>query len=272
LKKVTGFAEIDGGKIYYEVLGTGYPLVFINGGNMDCRMWDDQFEEFAQYYRVIRYDLRGSGKSETPKKPFYIIDDLCALLRVLNVNKTYIVGLSLGGSIAIQFTVEHPEMVDALVLVGSGLVGFKWSEDDTRRIMKIFKSVTDKKSAVNAMEEWLKNPYMIPAMEKPNVARRVRKICLENYRALLTDSTLGSQPKAPSIQRLSEITAPTLIVIGERDVPDIHGVANVLKENIVGAKKTIIEGAGHIVNMEKSEAFNRIVLDFLASMRLTKLI
>ncbi|MCL6578792.1 MAG: alpha/beta hydrolase [Candidatus Bathyarchaeota archaeon] len=267
MKKVNSFAEINGGKIYYEMLGEGQPLVFINGGNMDCRMWDDQFEEFAQYYRVIRYDFRGSGKSEMPKKPFYIINDLYELLKFLDVDKAYIVGLSLGGSIAIQFTIEHPDMVDALVLVGSGLIGFKWSEEHNRRIMKIFMSVKDEKSALNAMEEWLRDPYMAPAMEKPNVARKLRKICLENYRALLIDRTLGSQPNEPSILRLSEIATPTLVIIGDQDVPDIHAVGDVLEKNIRGAKKIVIKGAGHIVNMEKPKEFNQTVLNFLEKLK-----
>lgn len=264
---VAGFAEIDGTKVYYEIMDEGHPLVFINGGNMDCRMWDDQFEAFAQHYRVIRYDLRGSGKSEMPKKPFYLIDDLYELPKFLNVNKTYIVGLSLGGSIAIQFTIEHPEIMDALVLVGSGLVGFNWSPEERQRISKIFMSVKDEGSALKAMEAWLEDPYMVHAMKRPKLAEKIRKICLENSRVLLIDPTLSVQPRVPSIQKLSEIKVPTLIIVGDSDVPDIQRVADTLETNIASAKKVVIRGAGHIVNMEKPTEFNQIVLDFLAKLK-----
>ena len=257
----------DETKIYYETIGEGHPLVLIHGGLLDRRIWDEQFRVFAEHYKVIRYDLRGFGKSDMPKKTFYHIDDLYNLLKFLSVDETYIVGLSLGGSIAIQLTIEHPEMVDGLVLAGSGLIGFKWSEEDRRRMTKIFMSVKDEKSALEAVKAWLKDPYMLPAMEKPDVAEKIRRICLENSNALLIDSSLGSQPEVPSIQRLSEINVPTLVVVGDRDVADIQEIANTLEANVTGARKVVVTGAGHIINMEKPKEFNRIVLDFLNTLK-----
>ena len=119
-----GFAEIHGTQLYYETLGEGNPLVLIHGGYMDRRMWDDQFHAFAKHYRVIRYDVRGFGKSELPPVPYADRQDLFDLLNYLGVEKTYLLGLSLGGIIAIDFTLEHPTMVDALILVGSPVPGF----------------------------------------------------------------------------------------------------------------------------------------------------
>src|ERR1700686_488233 len=90
----TGFVETDGTKLYYEVMGEGLPLVLIHGGYMDRRMWDDQFAVFAQHYRVIRYDVRGFGKTELPQVPYTDRQDLYNLLSFLGVEKTYILALS----------------------------------------------------------------------------------------------------------------------------------------------------------------------------------
>jgi pimeloyl-ACP methyl ester carboxylesterase len=120
----TGFAETNGTQLYYEMLGEGHPLVLIHGGYMDRRMWDDQFSVFAERYRVIRYDVRGSGKSALPQVLYADWQGLYDLLKALGVEKTYLLGLSLGGRISIDFTLVHPDMADALILVGSPVHGF----------------------------------------------------------------------------------------------------------------------------------------------------
>src|SRR5690242_8469772 len=106
-----GFVEVNGTQLYYETQGCGHPLVLIHGGYMDRRMWDDQFHAFAKQYRVIRYDVRGFGKSELPGVPYADRQDLYALLKHLGVEKTYLLGLSLGGMIALDFTLDYPKMV-----------------------------------------------------------------------------------------------------------------------------------------------------------------
>lgn len=106
-----GFVEVKGTQLYYETLGQGHPLVLIHGGYMDRRMWDDQFPVFAERYRVIRYDVRGFGKSALPQVPYADRQDLGDLLKYLGVEKTHLLGLSLGGIIAIDFPLEHPDMI-----------------------------------------------------------------------------------------------------------------------------------------------------------------
>lgn len=122
----TGFVETNGTKLYYEMVGEGHPLVLIHGGYMDRRMWDDQLAVFAEHYRVIRYDVRGFGKSELPQVPYADRQDLAALLAFLGIEKTYLLGLSLGGVIALDFTLDYPYMVEALILVGSPISGFPY--------------------------------------------------------------------------------------------------------------------------------------------------
>ncbi len=119
----SGYAEVNGTKLYYEVAGGGEPIVLIHGFTFDTRMWDDQFKEFSKQYRVIRYDVRGFGKSSTPNEgePYSHHGDLKALLDYLDIKKAHILGLSMGGSIAINFTLEYPDYATSLIPVDSSL-------------------------------------------------------------------------------------------------------------------------------------------------------
>src|SRR4030095_8156327 len=103
------------------------------GGLSDSRVWDEQFKEFAKSYRVIRYDLRGFGRSAYPTTPFSHVEDLYALLKFLKVERASFAGLSLGGMIAMDFALEHPEMVERLVLTSSGLRGSKAPRNEKAR-------------------------------------------------------------------------------------------------------------------------------------------
>src|SRR6516164_9757541 len=109
---IVGFAEVREPVLYFETAGQGPAVVLIHGGNLDRRMWDDQFQEFAKHFQVIRYDVRTYGLSDLPSKPFSDVEDLASLLRFLHIQKAHLVGLSLGGRIIIDFALEHPEMVE----------------------------------------------------------------------------------------------------------------------------------------------------------------
>src|SRR5258708_29243977 len=102
----TGLAEVSGGSLYYEVWGSGSPVVLIPGFTLDTRMWDSQMEPLSRKHRVIRYDLRGGGKSPTPTGPYTQYEDLAALLHHLGIAQAHIVGLALGG--AIDFALASP--------------------------------------------------------------------------------------------------------------------------------------------------------------------
>jgi 3-oxoadipate enol-lactonase len=119
-----GIAEVNGTSLYYEIVGSGHPLVLIHGFGLDTRMWDDQFEAFAQHYRVVRYDMRGYGKTAPPADEGYShTDDLKALLEYLRIDRAHILGQSRGGAVAIDFALAHPEATGALVLVDPVLGG-----------------------------------------------------------------------------------------------------------------------------------------------------
>src|SRR4051794_18726199 len=128
-----GFIEANGARIYYQEASSGFPLVLIHAGVADHTMWDAQFDLFAQQYRVIRYDMRGFGSSTMPATPFRFIDDLHAVLDALGVQRTYLAGVSIGGSTVIDYTLTHPERVAALVPTACGIQGMP--EDESLNAM-----------------------------------------------------------------------------------------------------------------------------------------
>jgi pimeloyl-ACP methyl ester carboxylesterase/creatinine amidohydrolase/Fe(II)-dependent formamide hydrolase-like protein len=259
-----GFASVNGTRLFYVVRGTGTALVLIHGGQLDCRMWDDQFTAFSKHFRVIGYDVRGYGGSFRPDLPYSDAADLAALLDYLKVDKADIVGLSLGGRIAVDFAIAHPMRVRSLTLAGPGLSGYEppgGAESDLR-MWEIIKAARDA-GPEQATALWLKDPFMGPAMEQARLAPMLRRISLENAHCWLENPVLQRPPRPAAATRLGEIKVPTLLVIGERDVPQIKATAETLERGIRSAKRVSIRGAGHMVNMENPVDFNNAVLEFL---------
>jgi pimeloyl-ACP methyl ester carboxylesterase len=112
-----GTLAVTGGQLYYEAKGEGQPLILLHAGGMDSRMWDAQFDRLSQVFLVVRYDLRGFGRSSKPGQPFYPVDDLYQLMRHLGIKRASLAGLSMGSGVALDFALEHPEVVEKLVLV-----------------------------------------------------------------------------------------------------------------------------------------------------------
>jgi 3-oxoadipate enol-lactonase len=269
-----GFAEIDGGQLYFEVAGSGeVALVLVHAGIADQRMWDDQFLPFAERYQVIRYDQRGFGESSLPTGPFAFYDDLALLLGQLGVTRAVLVGCSLGGATAIDLALSQPEMVDALVLVGSGLSGQEWP-DPTPVELEVFSQLEEAEkardyAAANEVEVhiWVDGPERSPEAVDPAVRARVREMNLQTYlRHAETEEDVRRTLEPPASERLREIRVPTLVLIGDQDVSAIQAIAEKLAATIPGARKVVLPNTAHVPNMEQPEVFNRLVLDFLDSL------
>ncbi len=265
-----GFAQVNGTQLYYEMLGEGHPLVLIHGGYMDRRMWDDQFHAFAKHYRVIRYDVRGFGKSELPPAPYADRQDLSDLLNYLGVEKTYLLGLSLGGIIAIDFTLEHPDMVDALILVGSPVPGFPVELLYTEEQLKqqrlrwaAFANAIKERNLSTMVDALMQDPTLVPSPNYPAARQRVRNNLSEYSFVWVLDPAPKQDLDPPAYERLTEIHAPTLIMLGGEDDPRLFKDADKLAQDIAGASRVTIAETHHMPNMEKPEEFNAIVLDFL---------
>ena len=264
---VAATAKVNGTELYYEIMGQGDPLVLISGGgSLDRRMWDDQFQHLARSYQVIRYDLRGLGNSGIPREPYSPSEDLDRLLEFLHISRAHIVGVSLGARLAIDFTLEHPDLISTLIAASPGISGYS---DDNQLVesLQTLATMARVDGVEAALQIVLSNPYL-PQQEE--VKEKMRQILLDNpqvfYLGFPTVALMRS-PDPPALGRLSEIGVPTLIIAGSEDHESIRAIADSLVEQIPGARKVLIAGARHLVNMEKPVEFNQAVLDFLSDLR-----
>jgi pimeloyl-ACP methyl ester carboxylesterase len=264
----SGTAEINGAGIYYEVAGEGYPLLLIHAGVADSRMWDDQFDLFAQHFRVIRYDMRGFGRTHVPSGAFAGYEDAAGLLDFLDVTQTHVIGVSYGGKVALDFALAYPQRVTALVL-GAPSAGGHQPSADVLRFVEAEEAALERGDLAAATElnvrMWVDGPYRAPEQVNPAVRQRVREM---QGHAFTVPMPADAQERAltpPAITRLAEVGAPTLILVGDQDIPDKLALAERLAAEIPGAQKAIIPGVAHMLNMEKPQVFNQLALDFLHS-------
>lgn len=256
---------LNGARIHYERSGTGFPLLLIHAGIADSRMWEPQVRAFANHFDMIRPDLRGFGDSELPPAPYSMVADVIALLDHLEVDRTHVVGCSMGGTLAIDLALEHPQRVERLVLVSAGVSGANLGAADAALFAEV--NAADKRGALDAVNRaevrlWVDGPRR-PEGSAPGA---VRELVLDmNGRALRSDfESAKNQPlDPPAVTRLSEITAPTLVIEGDQDLPHASANADLITSNVVGARTVVIKDAAHLPSLERPEEFNRIVLDFL---------
>ena len=259
-----GIAEVNGTRLWYEVAGEGPPIALVHGFSLDSRMWDDQFAAFAAHHRVLRYDLRGFGASSIPDGPYRHADDLATLLDELSIVPAGIVGLSLGGMIATDFALTYPDMVTALVLVDSVLGGHRSSPEWDAAVTPVWKAGRAGDIAT-AKSLWLDMGLFAPARRNPAVGTRLEQMVTEysGWHWLHHDTVQGLEP--PAAEQLARIAAPTLVIVGDQDLPDFLAVAGQLGREIPGAQHLVLPNTGHMANMEAPDAFNDAVLRFLAA-------
>jgi pimeloyl-ACP methyl ester carboxylesterase len=274
LQVTTGFLEVPGGQLYYEVAGTGHPVALIHAGVADNRMWDEQFTALADRYRVIRYDTRGYGKTRTEGVEFSNRQDLYDLLDHLDVDKVYVMGLSRGGQIAIDFTLEHPERVAALIPAAAGLSGYDHQPEDSEKAQQETAAFTRMEQLWEAgahdelqeleLQMWVDGPGQPAGRAAPSVRERVREMNAGAYNR--GEPEPKPQPlEPPAAGRLHEIRVPTLVIVGDLDTTGTLAMADRMAQAIPRARKVVLPGAAHMVNMEQPERFNEIVLEFLDS-------
>lgn len=255
--------DVPGARLWTEVSGRGEPLVLLHGFSLDLRMWDAQVAVFAERFHVIRYDLRGFGRSTTPAgEPYRHIDDLKALLEALGVHRTHVMGLSMGGGIAVDFSLAYPEMVNKLVLVDSTLGGYRWSAAWDAAMKPIWQHGRAGQVA-EARRVWMADPLFGPVLAKAETAVPMRQM-VEDYSGwhwCKRDPGKGLIP--PANERLTALNAPTLVVVGELDLPDFQQIATQIATECRVAGKVTIPGAGHMANMEVPALFAEVVLGFL---------
>jgi pimeloyl-ACP methyl ester carboxylesterase len=246
--------------LHYEVSGSGDPVVLIHAFSVDRRMWAPQISALQRRFRVIRYDLRGHGNSAAPTDPYAPHDDLRSVLDTLGIDRATLVGLSAGSTLAIDFAIAYPDRVRKLVLASPGLNGHVPSPPLTWT-QPVFQAA-GRGDTEDAAKLWAATPIMAVHSD-PAAAATVRALVMSNLR-LWTFRTNPARPLTPpAIARLAEITSPTLVILGEKDLPHIKEIADLLARGVPGARLVTIPGAGHIVNLDAADAFNKSLLSFL---------
>ena len=259
--------EVPGGRLAYELEGKGAALTLIHAGVAHMRMWDEQAPAFAEHYRVIRYDSRGFGKTRSEDVEFSNRADLRALLDHLGVERTHLLGISRGGGIALDFTLEVPERVSSLVLVASTPGGFEhedaeldamWTEMERLYEEKDWETLVEMETAL-----WTDGPGQPTGRVDAGVRRRMVEWNLWNYRAQPGEGK--PQPlDPPAVGRLAEVSVPTLVMWGDIDEGGVLAGSKALVAGIGGARPHVFEGVAHMVNLEQPKEFTERVLGFLS--------
>jgi 3-oxoadipate enol-lactonase len=258
------FLDLDGSKIYYEECGTGpEAVVLIHDGIAHSAVWDGVWPTFCKQFRTIRYDRRGYGRSAVTSQPYFETDDLQALLRHLRVKHAMLVGSSHGGALAINFTLEHPDVVQQLVLVGAVVDGYGFSDHFLTRTMKN-QAPMQKNDVPGLITNWTDDKYVLAA-DHAEAKKRLSEILTASPQDLTHDDM--ARPTRPAVARLSEIRVPTLILVGDQDIPDVHAHAGVIENGIPNSRRVVVEDAGHLMYLEKPDEFTRLVITFLLANR-----
>ncbi len=250
------------GGLFYEVSGAGEPIVLVHAFSVDRRMWAPQIAALEGRYRVVRYDLRGHGKSEGPSAPYSPHEDLRSVLDALFISKATLVGLSAGATIATDFAIAYPDRVARIVLASPGLSGHVPSAPLTWT-QPVFKAAGAGDSE-GAARLWAETPIMALRHDQ-TAATTVRDLVMSNVRLWTYKTNPAQQLMPPAIGRLAEVKCPTLVILGEQDLPHIKEIAGLLVKGIAGARLVTIPLAGHMVNLDARDAFNQAVDKFLAS-------
>jgi pimeloyl-ACP methyl ester carboxylesterase len=264
----SGFVSIDGAQIYYETAGGGTPFVMIHAGVADHRQWNNEFAAFARDYHVLRYDLRGHGKSEPVEGRFSHMGDLAALLDALHLHESMIMmGCSMGGSLVMDFALAHPSRVKALIMAGSAPSGLDLDVPMPAKFADAEMAYESGDLDLLAEMEtrlWFDGTDRTPDQVNPDM----RKLAYEMNRLALSLEArkLGKRlpdAKVPAFDRLSEIGVPVMIIIGDRDTPYILAAADYMVERLSSARKVTIDDAAHLANMDHPQQFQTVVRGFL---------
>lgn len=264
----SGYVQVGGGKLYYEIAGEGETVVLAHAGFVDSGMWDGQWQALAEQYRVIRFDIRGYGKSDVATGPVCRREDLYQVLTALDVERAHLVGCSLGGEHVIDFALEHPEMVASLVIVSAVPSGFELQGDPPPFLFEMMGAVQEGNFEYGSelqIRIWVDGMFREADQVDADVRRHAKEMNLIAVKngTMMVDFQPLNPLDPPAVGRLGELNVPALIIVGALDNPEILRAADVMAAEIKDAKKVILEDAAHVPNMERGAAFNQAVLEFL---------
>lgn len=264
LPAINGAVKVNGVSLHYEITGQGEPLILIEGLGTATWLWWKQVPELSRHFRVVAYDLRGSGWSDKPDEPYSIplfADDLAGLMDALRIKQAHVLGISLGGYVAQEFALRYPQKVKRLILCSTSTNGPRATPPNPDIIVALMTPVAGQGDLRSRIALSLSVGH---AAAHPEDIEKMIAWRLDNPQpAYAYNRQLMSAVGWTSEGRLGEISMPTLIMAGSEDRVVPLQNADVLAAGIPHTEKVILQGAGHLINVEKPDEFNKEVIQFL---------
>lgn len=260
------YSTVTGPRIYYETYGEGRPLVFVHANPFDHRLWTFQISRFSAYNKVIAVDIRGYGRSDKPVTEFSLadmMDDVLGVCQQEGVGRAIFCGCSVGSGIALLTTIEHPEMVDAAILVGGNARG-------STNVQKRVNSFTETADLGKFLRGYL-GELVAPGFLDTPIGKWVLKTFTENAGTLSAHSIAQihrARGNCDMSGRLAEIKTPVLVVNGAHDNSLEAGTRTAAM--IPGCRHVVLPGTGHACCIEDPDAFDAAVIGFLKDIGLWK--
>ena len=251
-------AQLNGITIDYQVTGQGRAVLMSHGYSATRHMWDGQHAKLGDRYRMISWDMRGHGATDSPSDPAryshaLTVADMKALLDHLGIRRAVIGGLSLGGTMSLEFYVAHPDMVEALILCDTG-PGYRNAEARAKWNERAMARATELEAR---------------GLEALGGRSREMREAMSHHRSAqgLAHAARGmlAQQDSRVIDALGSITVPTIVIVGDKDEPFVAPCEYMAKK-IPGARLEVVKDAGHSSNLDQPDAFNRVFVEFLDSL------
>jgi pimeloyl-ACP methyl ester carboxylesterase len=262
-----GLVPVEGGRLWAQWAGEGSGVVLAHAGIADARQWDPQWEALAARHRVVRYDLRGFGRSEVEHVTFSNRADLVAVMDAAGLDRAVLVGCSRAGSIVLDTALEFPERVSGLAWVCGGLAGSDAASTPEEE------ALFERSEALEAAKDWAAvaeldvamwvDGFGQPAGRAPEAVRElVRRMAYETY---VQEKTYGDpiQLVPPAAARLAELRGPLLAIVGRYDETATRTNADLLVASVPGARRVDVDTA-HMPSLERPQWFTETLLAFLA--------
>lgn len=253
---------VEGATLAGETRGEGTPpLVLLHGMAGSRHDWDRLLAALSAHgpadFPALRYDLRGFGQSTADESREYShADDLLALLDARGIARAPLLGLSMGGGVALNFALSHPERVSRLILISPALVGWEWSAD-WKALWRDVSSAARAGDMALARERWWQHPMFAAARESAAADELRQAIAAYPGRQWVRDP---QRAELPDVDRLHTLAMPTLLLTGERDVPDMRLIADVIANAAPHVTRIDFKGAGHMLHLERPEEVAAAIL------------
>jgi pimeloyl-ACP methyl ester carboxylesterase len=257
--------DVEGGQIYYETCGPDRAdapaIVLIHDGVINSASFDDMWPILCRDFRVARYDRRGYGRSPAAAAPYSPQDDLTAVMRAAKMDHASLAGFSFGGGLALSYAIEHPAQVDRLIISGAAVNGFQVSKQFNDRNLHIaLPMIIGNFGAV--IENARKDPWLMAAGHEAAKDKAVALIKAnpQDFKHQVRDPIKAWPSDLP---RMPGLKAPTLILEGEWDIPDVHAMAGAAAVLIPGSTRIVVKDAGHLMQLEHPREVADLIADFV---------